>query len=158
MGSSGTECESESRSDMSNCLWTHGVDSSWNSPDQDTGVGSLSLLQGISPTQGSNPGLPHCRQILYPLSHKGKGKKKKNIFLNNPGSKSEINTKATKFLPEVMEHAKVLYRVKCIYFNGKIVALEVTRSSFKNCAINTHQLWNFAQDPWFLGLPLWLSW
>ena len=44
------------------------------------------------------------------------------------------------------------------YFNGKIVALEVTRSSFKNPAINTHQLWNFAQDPWFLGLPLWLSW
>ena len=33
--------------------------------------GSLSLLQGISPTQGSNPGLPHCRQILYQLSHQG---------------------------------------------------------------------------------------
>ena len=38
---------------------------------QNTGVGSLSLLQGIFPTQGSNPGLPHCRQILYQLSHKG---------------------------------------------------------------------------------------
>ena len=37
----------------------------------DTGVGSLSLLQGIFPTQGSNPGLPHCRQIFYQLSHKG---------------------------------------------------------------------------------------
>ena len=36
-----------------------------------TGVGSLSLLQGIFPTQGSNPGLPHCRQILSQLSHKG---------------------------------------------------------------------------------------
>ena len=34
-------------------------------------VGSLSLLQGIFPTQGLNPGLPHCRQILYQLSHKG---------------------------------------------------------------------------------------
>ena len=32
---------------------------------------SLSLLQGIFPTQGSNPGLPHCRQILYQLSHQG---------------------------------------------------------------------------------------
>jgi len=31
----------------------------------------LSLLQGIFPTQGSNPGLPHCRRILYQLSHKG---------------------------------------------------------------------------------------
>ena len=42
-----------------------------NSPGQSTGVGSLSFLQGIFPTQGSNPGLPHCRQILYQLSHKG---------------------------------------------------------------------------------------
>ena len=43
----------------------------WNSLDQNAGVGSLSLLQGIFPTQGSNPGLPHCRQILNQLSHKG---------------------------------------------------------------------------------------
>ena len=34
-------------------------------------VGSCSLLQGIFPTQGLNPGLPHCRQILYQLSHQG---------------------------------------------------------------------------------------
>ena len=43
----------------------------WNSPGQNTGVGSLSLPQGIFPTQGSNPGSPHCRRILYQLSHKG---------------------------------------------------------------------------------------
>ena len=43
----------------------------WNSPGQNTGVGSLSLLQCIFPTQGLNPGPPHCRQILYQLSHKG---------------------------------------------------------------------------------------
>ena len=42
---------------------------SWNSPGQNTGVGSHSLLQGIFPTQGLNPGLPHGRQILYHLSH-----------------------------------------------------------------------------------------
>ena len=48
----------------------HGLYSPWNSPVQNTGVGSLSLLQGIFTTQGSNPGL-HCRQILYQLSHKG---------------------------------------------------------------------------------------
>ena len=45
--------------------------SPWNSPGQNTGVGSLSLLQGIVPTQGSNPGLPHCRWILYQLSQQG---------------------------------------------------------------------------------------
>ena len=38
---------------------------------QNPGVGSLSLLQGIFPTQGSNPGLLHCRQILYQLSYQG---------------------------------------------------------------------------------------
>ena len=43
--------------------------SPWNRPGQNTGVGSLSLLQGIFPTQGLNPGLPRCRQILYQLSH-----------------------------------------------------------------------------------------
>ena len=55
---------------MSNSLRTHGRYSLWNSPDQ-IGVGSLSLLQGIIPTQVLNPGLPHCRQFLYQLKHKG---------------------------------------------------------------------------------------
>ena len=41
-----------------------------NFPSERTGEGSLSLSQGISPTQGWNPGLPHCGQILYKLSHK----------------------------------------------------------------------------------------
>ena len=45
--------------------------SPWNSPGQNAGLGSLSLLQRIFPTQGSNTGLPHCRQILNQLSHKG---------------------------------------------------------------------------------------
>ena len=82
---------------MSDSLQPHGLHSPWNSPGQNTGVGSLSLLQGIFPTQGSNPGLLHCRQILYQLNHKGNldlhkernnirawitnGKKKKFMFL-----------------------------------------------------------------------------
>ena len=56
---------------MSDSLRPHVLYSPWNSPGQNTGVGSLSLLQGIFPTQGSNPGLLHYRQILYQLSHKG---------------------------------------------------------------------------------------
>ena len=47
------------------------MDNAWNSLGQNTGVGSLSLLQGIFPIQGSNPGLLHCRWILYQLSHSG---------------------------------------------------------------------------------------
>ena len=42
-----------------------------DSPGKNTGVGSHTLLQGIFPTQGLNPGLLHCRQILYHLSHQG---------------------------------------------------------------------------------------
>ena len=60
---------SESHSVMSNSLWPHGLYSPWNSPDQNTGVGSLSILQGVFQTQGSNPGLPDCRWILYKLSY-----------------------------------------------------------------------------------------
>jgi len=56
---------------MFDSLQLHGLYNPWTSPGQNTGVGSISLLQGIFPTQGSNPGLPHCRQILYQLSHKG---------------------------------------------------------------------------------------
>ena len=55
---------------VSDSLRPHGRYSPWNSPVQNTGVGSLSLLQGIFPTYGSNPGLPHCRRILYQLSHR----------------------------------------------------------------------------------------
>ena len=52
-------------------LRPHGLYSPWNSPSQNTGVGSLSLLQWIFPTQGLNPGLSHCRRILYQPRRKG---------------------------------------------------------------------------------------
>ena len=67
----GMKSESEIRLVMSDSLWLHGLYSPRNSPGQNPGVGSLSLLQGIFPTQGSNSGLPHCRQILHQLNHKG---------------------------------------------------------------------------------------
>ena len=62
---------SESRSVVSDSLQPRGLYSPWNSPGQNSGVGSLSLLQGIFPTQGSKQGLLHCRRILCQLSHKG---------------------------------------------------------------------------------------
>ena len=65
------ESESESGSVVSDSLGPHGLYSPWNSPGQNTGVGSLSLLQGIFSTQELNSGLPHCRRILYQLSHQG---------------------------------------------------------------------------------------
>ena len=63
--------KSESHSVVPDSLQPHGLYSPWNSPGQNTGVGSLSLLQEIFPTQGSNPGPSHCRWILSQLSHQG---------------------------------------------------------------------------------------
>ena len=57
---------------VSDSLRPHGLYSPWNSLGQNTAVGNCSLLQGIFLTQGLNPGLPHCRWILYQLSNKGR--------------------------------------------------------------------------------------
>ena len=62
-----------SHSVMSKSLQSHGLLPTrllcpWNSPGKNTGVGSHSLLQGIFPTQGSNQGVPCCRQILHHMS------------------------------------------------------------------------------------------
>ena len=63
--------ESESHLVVSSSLRPHGLYSTWNSPGQNTGVGSLSFPHEIFPTQGLNPGLLHCRKILYQLNHQG---------------------------------------------------------------------------------------
>ena len=63
--------QSESCSVVSDSLRSHELYSPWNSLGQNTGVGSLPFLQGIFLTQGLNPGLSHCRWILYHLSHEG---------------------------------------------------------------------------------------
>ena len=71
-------CEwvSQSRSVVSDSLQPHGLQPirllcPWDSPGKKIGVGCHSLLQEVLPSQGLNPGLPHCRQVLYHLSHQG---------------------------------------------------------------------------------------
>ena len=83
-----TTWESGSCSVVSNSLRPYGLYSPWNSPGQNTGVGSLSLLQGILPTQALNPGFPHCRQILYQLSHKGHPRILEWVAYPSPGGSS----------------------------------------------------------------------
>ena len=68
------------------------------SPGQHTGVGSLSLLQGIFPTQRLSPGLPHCRHILYLLSHKGKDRNGKDL------------TEAEEMKKNLQEYTEELYK------------------------------------------------
>ena len=72
--------ESESCSVMSDSLQPHGLYSPWNPPGQNTRVGSCSVLQGIFPTQGLIPGLPHCTQMLYQLSHQGSPRRDEGAF------------------------------------------------------------------------------
>ena len=69
-------CAVLSHSVVSDPLWPQGLKPTrllcpWNSPGKNAGIGCHALLQGIFPTEGSNPGLQHCRQILYQLSHQG---------------------------------------------------------------------------------------
>ena len=66
-----------------------------------TGVGSPSLLQGIFPTQGSNPGLPHCRRILYQLNHK----KPKNTGVGNQESTVQSDPAIPPAHPPLLESA-----------------------------------------------------
>ena len=73
---------SESHSVVSDSLRPHGLHNPWNSLGLNTGVGSLSLFEGIFPTQGSNPGLPHCRRILYQMSHKGSPREHEKCWFN----------------------------------------------------------------------------
>ena len=60
---------------------------------KNTGAGGPSFLQGIFPTQGSNPGFSHCRQILYHLSHRGsplKGQGLLNVVASNVRLSSKL--------------------------------------------------------------------
>ena len=61
----------ESNSVVSSSLQPRGLYNSWISPGENSGVGSRSLVQGIFPTQGSNPGLQHCSQIFLPTEPGG---------------------------------------------------------------------------------------
>ena len=64
-----SECESHS---VVSTMRSHGLYSPWNSPGLNTGMGSLSHLQGIFPTHGLNPGLPHCKVDSLPAEAQGK--------------------------------------------------------------------------------------
>ena len=110
--------ESESHSVVSNSLRPHELYTSWNSPGLKTGVGNLSLLQRIFPTQGLSPGLPHCRQILYRLSHKGSPKYWNGqpipspADLSNPGIELASPSLQADSLPtEISGKPKSVYRL-----------------------------------------------
>ena len=120
--------ESESHSIISDSLRPHGVYSPWNSPSQNTEVGSLSLLQGIFPTQGSNLGLPHCRLILFQLSHReaqeywSEQPIPSSVNLPNSGSKPGSSALQADSLPAELpgkqpQHDYAYFEDSCIFFD-----------------------------------------
>ena len=108
------QSESESHSVVSDSLRPHALYSPWNSPGQNTGVGSLSLLQGIFPTQGLNPGLLHCRRILYQLSHKGSPRILEWVaypfsrISSQPRDQTRVSGIAGRFFTRAIREAQVL--------------------------------------------------
>ena len=92
-----------------------------NSLGQNTGVGSLSLLQGMFPTQGSNPGLSHCGQILYQPSHQGSASEDR--------SKTSLLESSTRLKP----HEAQNYRKKALWVSwfSIIVTLALAVAAFR---------------------------
>ena len=90
---------------MSDSLRPHGLYSPWNSPGHNTGLGGCSLLQGIFPPTGSNPGLSLCRQILYQLSHQGSSRIQEWVaypfsrVTSQPRNQTEVLALQADFLP-----------------------------------------------------------
>ena len=99
--------------------------SPWNSLGQNTGVGSLSLLQGMFPTQGSNPGLSHCGQILYQPSHQGSASEDR--------SKTSLLESSTRLKP----HEAQNYRKKALWVSwfSIIVTLALAVAAFSEYSV-----------------------
>ena len=130
--------ESESCSVVSDSLWPHGLYSAWNSPGQNARVGSLSLLQGIFQTQELNPGLPHCRRILYQLSHKGSSRILEWVAYpfssvsSQPRNPTRVSCIAGRFFTNwaIMEGISSQTRDQiCVLFIGKVLTPGPPRKS-----------------------------
>ena len=120
---------SESGSVMSDSLRPHGLYSPWNCPGQNTGVGSLSLLQGIFPTQGLNPGLSHYKQILYQLSHKGSPRILEWVtypFSSRSSQNQELNW-------GLLHYRQILYQLSYQGSPQQITVLVLTLNYLSSC-------------------------
>ena len=97
----------------------------WDFPGKNTGVGCHSLLQGIFPTQGSNPGLLHCRWLLYRVSHQESllrtfepSKKKKAIIFGFSLNIHHIRTSALNPRVNRSSKSKDVFMESCYVLSG----------------------------------------
>ena len=116
---------------MSDSATPLAIYSLWNSPGQNTGVGSFSLFQGIFPTQGSNPGLLHCRCVLYQLSHKGRPRILEWVAYSfssgstRPRNRTWVSCIAGGFFTNWAIRELFIYFLKFLFiFNWRIIALQ----------------------------------
>ena len=118
---------------VSNSLRPHGLYSPWNSPGQNTGVCSLSLLQGIFPTQGLKPGFPHCRQILYQLSHKGSPRILEWVaYPLSKGSSQPRNRTGVSCIAGGFFTNWAMQEAQRYMYNMSLIALKHTHEIYKN--------------------------
>ena len=110
--------ERESLSVVSDSLLPHGLYSPWNSLGQSTGVGCLSLLQGIFPTQGWNPGLLCCRPILYQLRHRETQCIYTHIYLKLFSSNIFISLEIFQMLKISWLHKQIIQWILLEYFTN----------------------------------------
>ena len=113
-----------SHSVMSDSLQSHGpvrLLCPRNSPGKNTGVGCHALLQGFFPTQGLNPGPPHCRQTLYPLSHQGYSP------WSSPGQNTGVGCHALLqgFFPTQRLKPGLLYCMQILYHMSHLITFKI---------------------------------
>ena len=138
---------SESCSVVSNSLWPQEWYSPWISPGQNTGVGTLSLLQGIFSTQGLNPGLLPCRQFLYQLSHKESPRKLECVTY-----RSSSGSSCRRYWNQGLLHCRwILYQL-CYQGSPTISVLFIKQSGWQ-FLLNSIKQWEiFPSQAWNLGL------
>ena len=120
------ESESGSHSVVSDSLRYHGLYSPWNSPGQNPGVGGLCLLQGIFPSQGLNPRLPHCRALLHQLSYEGNSTLGTQS-LKNPSAKQENRVQSLDWEDPLEKEIITHFQYSCL---GNSMAKEPGRLRF----------------------------
>ena len=145
---------------VSNSLWPHRRYSPWNSPGQNTGVGRHSLLQRIFPVQGS--GLPHCRWILYQMSHKGSPRILEWVaYIPSPGDLPDSGTELDSLPAEPPGRPSMWLLPLCCLHNSICKVQMLWASQWLSgkepaCQCRGRRRWKL--DPWVGKIPWRRKW
>ena len=132
-----------------------------HSPGKSTGVGCHGLLQRIFPIQGSNPGLPHCRWILYHLSHQGSPRilewEALSLLQGNfPTQELNQGLLHCKQIHYPLSYQKSSYMYACMYVY--IMKVFTAGSSGKESACQYRRFKRLRINPWVRKIPWRRAW